>query len=323
MEPTETYLAVARLVDGVEVAASVDRVPPALVLPGAGREHAVHHGHEGGGAVGHRRVDHLALARALRFEQAAHHAEREVEPAAAEVADEVEGGDGGAAPRADRVQRAGEGDVVDVVPGRVGDGSFLAPARHPAVDEAGVAHEAFVGADAEALRDPGAETFDEAVRLGHEPEHRLAAGLGLHVDGDGAPSPVEEVVARVALHPEPRIRHPVHPDDVRAHVREHHRAHRPRADARQLHDPEACERSHPRHLLLLHPRGLRWYIKLPRADGAGSRTRSRTPLPAGRCAGWGGSGDGADACPESRQPRAGGRGAVSPNRAGSPSRCRG
>ena len=240
--------AVLRLVDRVEVAAAVHRIPAPPVLPRAGREHAVHHRHEGCGAVGHGRVHHLPLAGTPGFEEPTHHAEGEIEPAPAEVADEIESGDRGAAPRADRVQRTGEGDVVDVVSGRVSDGTFLPPSRHAAVDEPRVAGEAFVGTEAEPFGDAGPEAFDEPLRLGHEAEHGLASGLALHVDGDRAPAAVEEVVARIALHPEAGIRHPVHPNDVRPHVREHHRAHRPGADPRELDDPEAGKRSHPRHL---------------------------------------------------------------------------
>ena len=199
--------------------------------------------------------------------------EREIEPAAAEVPDEVEGGDGRTAPCSYRVQRPGEGDVVDVVPGRVGDGTFLAPTRHPAVDEAGVAGEAYVGADAEALRHSGAKAFDETVRLGHEPEDRLASGLGFHVDRDRAPAAVEEIETGVALHPEAGVGDPIHADDVRAHVREHHRAHRPGADPGELDNPETCERTHTRHLLA-HSGEWGSYLKLPEPFGSGPRRRS-------------------------------------------------
>ena len=62
-------LAVGRLVDVVEVGAGVEQVRAPLVLPDAHRPEGVEHRHEAGGAVDHGRVDHLALARALRLEQ--------------------------------------------------------------------------------------------------------------------------------------------------------------------------------------------------------------------------------------------------------------
>jgi hypothetical protein len=51
--------------------------------------------HERGRAVDHRSVDHLALPGAHALEQRAHHAEREQETAAAEIADQVDRGVGG------------------------------------------------------------------------------------------------------------------------------------------------------------------------------------------------------------------------------------
>ena len=78
----------------------------------------VEHRHQHGRAVDHGGVDDLALARTARVSSsAAHDAEGEQHAAAAEVADEVERRDGRLARAADRVERAGEGDVVDVVAG--------------------------------------------------------------------------------------------------------------------------------------------------------------------------------------------------------------
>src|ERR1700722_17006630 len=122
-------LAVLCLVGAVEVRAAVQHVGLAfLFVPQAGARHAIDAAQQQRRAVDHRRVDHLALARALRLEKTAHHAEGQKHAAAAEVTDQVQ--------RrcrlvldADGVQRAGEGDVVDVVAGRLGERSLLAPAR--------------------------------------------------------------------------------------------------------------------------------------------------------------------------------------------------
>ena len=67
---------------------------------------AVDDRHQRGGAVDHRGVDHLALARALALDERAGDAEREQHAAAAEVADQVERRDRRLAVPADRVQRA-------------------------------------------------------------------------------------------------------------------------------------------------------------------------------------------------------------------------
>ena len=69
------------------------------------------------GAVDHRRVDHLADAGALAFEQRGDDAVREQHAAAGEVADDVERRGRRLARAAERLERAGDRDVVDVVAG--------------------------------------------------------------------------------------------------------------------------------------------------------------------------------------------------------------
>ena len=72
----------------------------------------------------------------LASTSAADDAEGQQHAAAAEVADQVERRRWGASPaRPIGCEGAGEGDVVDVVAGRLGVGAVLAPAGHAAVDE--------------------------------------------------------------------------------------------------------------------------------------------------------------------------------------------
>ena len=99
-----------------------------------------------------------------RSSSAARIAEREEEPTAAEVADEVDRRHRWAAGGADVREHAGERDVVDVVADVVGERPFLTPAGHAAVDEARVAVERDVRADAEPFGDAGPEALDQHVR---------------------------------------------------------------------------------------------------------------------------------------------------------------
>ena len=122
------------------------------------------------GAVDHGGVDDLALARTAGLDQGGAHAEGEQHPAAPEVADQVERRDRALSRPADRVEGAGEGDVVDVVAGGRRVGPVLAPAGHPAVDEAGVAGQADVGAETEPLGDARAGS----PRSGRRPARRGA-----------------------------------------------------------------------------------------------------------------------------------------------------
>src|SRR3954451_932500 len=84
-------LAVLGLVGAVEMRAAVEQVHAALaVLPDARAGEAIDAAEQQRRAVDHRGIDHLALARALRLEESAHHAEGEQHAAAAEIAHQVE-----------------------------------------------------------------------------------------------------------------------------------------------------------------------------------------------------------------------------------------
>ncbi len=146
------------------------------------------HHHQQRGPVDHRRVDDLTEAGRLRLEQRAHHAESEQHSAAAEVADQIERRDRCLTLPTDRVQRAGERNVVDVVAGAAGIGAVLAPAGHPPVDEPGIASEADIGADTEPLGHAWTVTLDEGVRGVGEREHRGHPGRILQVDGHRPPA---------------------------------------------------------------------------------------------------------------------------------------
>jgi hypothetical protein len=106
---------VGGLVDVVEVGAGVEHVGAALVVPDAHGAQGVRHGHEGGRAVDHGRVDDLALARRAGLQQPGHDAEGQQQAAAAEVAHQVERRHGRLAPAADGIEGARQRDVVDVV----------------------------------------------------------------------------------------------------------------------------------------------------------------------------------------------------------------
>ncbi len=134
--------AVSGLVHAVEVRAAVEQVRAALIGPEPHRAEADEDAHLHRRAVHHRGVDHLAAARGPALDQRGEDAEREEQPAPAEVADEVEGRDRWPACHADVREHAGERDVVDVVPGVVGERPVLSPSGHAAVHEARIARAA-------------------------------------------------------------------------------------------------------------------------------------------------------------------------------------
>ena len=143
-----------------------------------------------------------------------------------------------------RVEGTREGDVVDVVAGGLRIRAFLAPAGHPAVDEARVAGEAVVGADTETLGDPRPEALDQAVGGLDEPHHGLDALRGLHVDADRATAAQHDVGRGHIRITASNRRGSLDADHVGAHVGQHHGAERPRADARQLDDAYSGKGSH-------------------------------------------------------------------------------
>ena len=151
------------------------------LVPEPDRLEPPHHRHQERAAVDHRGVDHLALARTLRLEQAAHDPEREEHGAAAEVADEVDRWSRLRTLATEVRERAGERDVVDVVAGGLRVRTVLAPAGHAPVDQLRVPREADVGADAEPLGDAGTEP----LRAARRPIRRVAARSRRRRDASG------------------------------------------------------------------------------------------------------------------------------------------
>jgi hypothetical protein len=90
------------------------------------------------------------------------------------------------------VQRAGQRDVVDVVPGGLGERPVLAPAGHPAVDQPRVAGQADVRAEAQPLHHPGAEALDEGVGAVGQREDGVPLGRVLEVRGHGVPAAAQQ-----------------------------------------------------------------------------------------------------------------------------------
>jgi hypothetical protein len=140
------------------------------------------------------------------------------------------------------VQRAGQRDIGDVVPGLLGHRPVLAPARHPPVDELRVAREAFRRPEAQPLGHPRAVPLDQHVGRGRQVERRRHRLRALEVQNHrflAAAEHIEPLGARRF----PR-RRAVHPDDLGTEVREDHPGERPRAEPGELHDAAARQRTH-------------------------------------------------------------------------------
>ncbi len=251
------------LVGVIERGAAIEQVGAALVLPRAAGAHAVQERGQQGRAVHHGRVDHLALARALPLDQGGQDAQGQQHAAAAEVADQVQRRHRPLACPADRGQRAGDGNVVDVVPGRRRQRAILAPPRHPAEDEPRIAPLARLRAEAQPLGHSRPEPLDQHVSVVGQPQQQVDPGRVLEVEPD-RPAPADERVSRRAGL-RPAALGPVDPQHVRAQVGQDHAAKRRWRQAGDLDDPHAFQWTHP-----CLPA-----IRLPALPGAGPQPRRR------------------------------------------------
>ena len=229
-------MAAGAFIDAIEMRASVEEILVAAFGPATERLHVEEERHQRCCAVAHRGVDDLAPAGFLRFQQCGEHADDHVERAAAEIADQVErrhrrflG--------ADRGKRAGDGDVVDVMTGGIGQRAFLAPAGHAAIDEPWIAREHDFRAEAEPLHHAGAKAFDQRIGAGKQVEHLCDRRLVLEVELDHLAA-----AARDRLHAL-LCTDAIERDDLSAHVGQHHAGERTGTDAGEFDDAEARERA--------------------------------------------------------------------------------
>ena len=216
---------------------AVEQVGSPALGPGTRGLEAVEHGHQGGRAIAHGAIDHLALAGLARLDHPGQYAEGQVEGAAAEVAHQIERRDG-LVLCPDGVERPGDGDIVHVVSGRLGVGTELAPAGHAAKDQFRIALQGHLRTQAEPLHDPGAEAFEDDVCGLEQLEAGLDGGRVLQVQAHGAPAARGDVRGT-----SPALALAVYPHHVRAKVRKEHAAEGAGPDAREFNDLEAGQGS--------------------------------------------------------------------------------
>jgi hypothetical protein len=186
-------LAIKGLVGVVEMGRTGQQAGAGRVVEHAHGLETAKHRHHRGRAVEHRGVHDLSLPRPFALQQSADHAERKQQPAAAEVADQVQRRHRLASLHADAVQRAGKGDVVQVVSRGARQRALLAPAGHAAVDQPGIALHAGRWAEAEPLRDARAECLEQRVGAFRELQQSLDAGVLPEIERDGLAAAGERI----------------------------------------------------------------------------------------------------------------------------------
>ena len=151
-----------------------------------------------GGAIDDGGIDRGAFAGLASVEDGREEADDEVERAAADIAHQRGGGDGGRAGERGGPERAREADVVQIMACGMGEGAGLAPAGHAAIGEARVQGVEIFGAEAEFFHDAGAEAFDEAIGSGGELEEGGFIFRVFEIERDGAFAAIEEGFIRHA-----------------------------------------------------------------------------------------------------------------------------
>ena len=96
----------------------------------------------------------------------------------------------------------------------------LAPPRHPAVNQPGIACQAHLRPKTQALHDAGTKTFDDNVGRVDELQYGLQGARLLEIERHRALAAAEDV----RLHRPVRVggSEPIHADDLGAEVSEHH-----------------------------------------------------------------------------------------------------
>src|SRR5262245_56325627 len=159
----------------------------------------------------------------------------------------------------------GERDVIEVVPGGLREWALLAPAGDPSIDEARIACETILGAEPEPLGHPWTKPFDQRVGALNQAQGKRLALRMFEVERQALPATQQEVIAQWAWHAEIAWLGAVDAQYGCAEIGEQHRAHRPRPDARQLHDFDTGQRSHqaPPRFAGLSLRGIQRRVKPP------------------------------------------------------------
>ena len=176
--------------------AAIKQIRFALIFPVAASAHVVKERAEIGCAIGHRDIDHLALAGGAGVDQGRKHAGDQEHRAAAIVGAEIE-----RRHRSlfwpDRVEQAGESEIVDVVACGLGQWPILPPSCHPPVNKRGIAGQHHIGTQSQPLHDTRPVAFEYNVGFLYKTQAGLDRLWRFQVQADAfAPSGVASCRSR-------------------------------------------------------------------------------------------------------------------------------
>jgi len=196
----------------------------------------------------------LPVAAALDVEDAGEDAQRQVERAAAEVADQRRRRQRCLA-RLSRVpERPREGDVVEIVAGALRQRPVLPPAGHAAINESGLAGQAGLRPEPEPFHDARPHAFDQRIATFDHAQHQFGSARRLEVDADRLFAAIEDRLPAQAQGS--GLSGSLDEDHLGAHIGEQHARERTGADAGDFENADAGQRAalRRRHLTVLRSR---------------------------------------------------------------------
>ena len=234
-------LAVGAFVTAIKISRTIEDIVRAPVAPEPHRSPSMYLGGEQRRTVDHRGVDHLPLAALPALDQRGEDSGHDEGRAAAEISKEIDRREWGLASLADQAQRARHGDIIDVVPGLVGQRAVLPPASHSRVNQSRVRCAQFPRSESEPFHHARPKAFEHDV--GARAQRVCNGGIvgNFEIERDRAAAAVEHVERRIArghLGPAGAI----DADYVRPHVGQHHCCERGWPNTRELDDPDLSKR---------------------------------------------------------------------------------
>jgi len=158
---------------------------------------------------------------------------------AAEIGDQIERRRRRPVGLAKAVQRAGEGEIIDVVPHLLRHRPLLPPTRHSRVNKTRIDRGADLGTKSEPLHHTRTKAFDQRVRVRHEIDDGGDRLRLLEVERDRALVAIVEVELGRQVGLDPRPGDAIDTQDLSAEIAEQGSRERRGADSAHLDDAKA------------------------------------------------------------------------------------
>ena len=250
--------AIGGFIAAIEIGASVEKIAGALPLPKAHLNPARHLGQQNRNTVDHRHVENLALARALPLDQRSEHPHGEECAAAAKVTDQIERRRRRRVTRPDRIEGAGEREIVDVMSCARSQRAGLPPPAHARINQTRIGFAEYFGTESEPFHRARSIPFDKNVCLHRQIANEIVSVGRFQIDRHRGAVAIKKVELRIAAKRAPGAE-AFNAQDVGAQIGEQHGAKRRRAKPGKFQNPNTGSRRHRAIFFFYH----RLVIRLP------------------------------------------------------------